>query len=197
MATSPDSRSPDTPPPGRLASAAPSPPPAPADVPPGRGLSTARPPITEAPILDERHQLPAHRGKVGRITDHVKGAAENLTEWIELRIALLRREVKDEIDAAKSQAKTLAKAYGSAALFALLAALILLIWLGFLLSAAWGLLLGPDAALWSLTLGFLTLGLLLGLIAMILFKRAQRKQHELPLFSGDHAPSRNGQDRSA
>lgn len=175
-------------------SAPPSPVPvSPSAVPPEAALPARRPPISEAPILDDSRQLPAHRGKVGRIADHVKGAAESLTEWIELRIALLKREVRDEIESATGQVKALARAYGIAAVLALLAGLILLLMVGFLLSALWGLLFGP---LWALTLGFLTLGLVLLLGALIFLKRAERKQQQLPLFGG-RSPGDGGQQPAA
>ena len=133
------------------------------------------------------HQLPAHRGKVGRVTDHVKGAADSLTDWFELRIALLKREVKDEVQAAKEQAAALGKAYGMAAVLALVAALVLLFVLGFLFSALWGLLLGTGHELWSLTLGYLTLTLLLGLGALLAFRKARRTQERLPMFNKERA----------
>lgn len=129
------------------------------------------------------HQLPAHRGKVGRVTDHVKGAADSLTDWFELRIALLKREIKDEVESAKEQAAALGKAYGVAAVLALVAALVLLFVLGFLFSALWGLLLGSGNELWSLTLGYFTLTALLGLGALVALRRAKRTQQRLPMFN--------------
>ena len=139
------------------------------------------------PILDEQHQLPVHKGKVGRVTDHVKGAANSLTDWFELRIALLKREVKDEIDTVKRQVEEMAKAYGVVAVLALVAALVALFVAGFLFSALWGLLLGDEAELWSLTLGFFTLLLLFALGTLVALRRARRKQQALPLFSDDES----------
>lgn len=133
--------------------------------------------------VEEHLRLPAHRSKVGRVKDHVKGAAENLTDWFELRIALLKREVRDEIQSFKEQAAALGKAYGMAAVLALVAALVLLFVLGFLFSALWGLALGPESVLWSLTLGYLTLTVLLGLGALLALRRAKRTQQRLPMFS--------------
>ena len=138
-----------------------------------------------APILDEEHQLPVHKGKVGRVTDHVKGAANSLTDWFELRIALLKREVKDEIDTVKRQVEALAKAYGVVAVLALVAAVVALFVAGFLFSALWGLLLGDEAELWSLTLGFFTLMLLFVFGTLVALRRAKRTQQTLPLFSDD------------
>lgn len=136
-----------------------------------------------APILDEEHQLPVHKGKVGRVTDHVKGAANSLTDWFELRIALLKREVKDEIQTVKSQATEMAKAYGAVAVLALVAAVVALFVAGFLFSALWGLLLGDDAELWSLTLGFFTLMLLFAIGAFVSLRRAEKKKQHLSIFS--------------
>lgn len=138
---------------------------------------------SRAPTNGDARRLPAHRGKVGRVTDHVKGAATSLTDWFELRIALLKREVRDEIEAVKNQSVELGKAYGVAAVLALVAALVLLFVLGFLFSALWGLLLGEGAELWSLTLGYFTLALLLGLGALVMLRRAKRTQERLPLFN--------------
>lgn len=150
----------------------------------------ARPPVParsqpDAPILDEAHQLPVHKGKVGRVTGHVKGAANSLTDWFELRIALLKREVKDEIQTVKDQATEMAKAYGAVAVLALLAAFVALFVAGFLFSALWGLLLGDEAELWSLTLGFFTLMLCFAIGTLVMLRRAKRKQNTLPLFSKD------------
>jgi hypothetical protein len=133
------------------------------------------------------HQLPVHKGKVGRVTDHVKGAANSLTDWFELRIALLKREVKDEIEAAKKQGSELAKAYGAAAVLGLVAAVVALFVAGFLFSALWGLLLGEGSELWSLTLGFFTLMLLFAIGAAISLNKAEKKKKQLALFSGKNS----------
>lgn len=140
-------------------------------------------PVVPGTPNEERLRLPAHRGKVGRVTDHVKGAADSLTDWFELRIALLKREVKDEIKSFKEQAAALGKAYGVAAVLALVAAFVLLFVLGFLFSALWGLVLGSGNGLWSLTLGYLTLMVVLGLGALLAFRRAKRTQQRLPMFN--------------
>ncbi len=140
-------------------------------------------PVAPDTPVEEHLRLPAHRGKVGRVTDHVKGAAESLTDWFELRIALLKREVKDEVQSLKDQAAALGKAYGMAAVLGLVAALVLLFVLGFLFSALWGLVLGPEHVLWSLTLGYLTLTVLLGLGALLALRRAKRTQQRLPMFN--------------
>lgn len=169
--------------------------PRPVTAPPAPDLPDAPPPIspppvparvgTSQPVLDDEHLLPAHKGKVGRVTDHVKGAANSLTDWFELRIALLKREVKDEIQTVKDQAAEMGKAYGAVAVLALVSAVVALFVAGFLFSALWGLLLGDEAELWSLTLGFFTLMLLFVIGTLVALRRAKRTQKKLPLFSGD------------
>lgn len=159
------------------------------DAPPLAEPRASVPARTDTPILDEGHQLPVHKGKVGRVTDHVKGAANSLTDWFELRIALLKREVKDEIQTVKDQATTLGKAYGVAAVLALVALVVALFFLGFLFSALWGwLLLGPENELWSLTLGYGTLLFLFAIGALVALRRARRAQKRLSLFSKDEPP---------
>lgn len=154
-------------------------------------------PVRPGPITDEEHQLPVHKGKVGRVTGHVSGAAHSLTDWFELRIALLKREVKDEIQTVKAQATEMGKAYGAVAVLALVAAVVALFFAGFLLSALWGLLLGNEAELWSLTLGYFTLMLLFALGALVALRRAKRKQKQLPLFSKEEPrPVTDGADPS-
>ncbi len=158
--------------------------PVPEEPPPVRPVAVAAPP----PVLDAGHRLPAHQGKVGRVTDHVKGATHNLTEWIELRIALLKREVKDEVQVVKAQLVEMAKAYGAVAVLGLVAAVVGLFVLGFFLSALWGLLLGDERELWSLTLGFFTMMVLFGAGAAVAYKRAEAKKQTLSLF-GSSPPS--------
>jgi hypothetical protein len=146
---------------------------------------TTRPaprPAPGAPILDEAHQLPVHQGKVGRVTGHVKGAANSLTDWFELRIALLKREVKDEIQTVKAQVVELAKVYGMAAGAGVVALLAAFFMGGFLFVAL--------ASIWltlslSLFVGWLVYTILFLIATAVLFKRAQRKQETLPLFSKD------------
>lgn len=167
--------------------------PRPVTAPPAPDLPDHPPPASSvpartgsyAPITDEEHQLPVHKGKVGRVADHVSGAAHSLTDWFELRIALLKREVKDEIQTVKDQATEMGKAYGAVAVLALVAAVVALFFAGFLFSALWGLLLGDEAELWSLTLGYFTLMLLFALGTLVALRRAKRKQRQLPLFNKD------------
>lgn len=48
----------------------------------------------EAAPAPESRMLPPHRGKMERITDHVAAISEDLREWVELRIALVKRQVE-------------------------------------------------------------------------------------------------------
>lgn len=163
--------------------------------PPARPPATTRPApgASGPPLLDEEHQLPVHKGKVGRVTDHVKGAADNLTDWFELRIALLKREVKDEIDTVKRQVQELAKAYGAVAVVGLVALLAAFFMGGFLFVAV--------ASIWltlslSLLVGWFVYTVIFLIAALVLLKRAERKKKTLSLFSKDepepvtdHTPS--------
>jgi hypothetical protein len=150
--------------------------------PPARPPSTTRPApgAAGAPILDEGHQLPVHKGKVGRVTDHVKGAADNLTDWFELRIALLKREVKDEIDTVKRQVQELAKAYGAVAVFAIVALLAAFFMGGFMFVALCSIWLTLSL---SLFLGWFVYTVLFAIATLVLLRRAKKKQKTLPLFS--------------
>jgi hypothetical protein len=168
MAT-PDSRPVSTPPAPDLPD---HPPPAQPTVPARVGDGT--------PILDEEHQLPVHKGKVSRVTGHVKGAANSLTDWFELRIALLKREVKDEIQTVKDQTAQLAKVYGMAAGVAVVALLAAFFMGGFLFVALFSIWLSLSA---SLFLGWLLYTILFAITAIVLFKRAEKKKQSLPLFS--------------
>lgn len=179
--------------------------PRPVTVPPAPDLPDAPPPVTPplaappAPVParlgtppppDDEHLLPVHKGKVGRVTDHVKGAANSLTDWFELRIALLKREVKDEIQTVKSQTTELGKVYGMAAGAGIVALLAAFFMGGFLFVALFSIWLTLSA---SLFLGWLLYTILFVIAAVVLFKRAEKKKKTLPLFSNDEpAPVTDG-----
>jgi hypothetical protein len=166
--------------------------PRPVTAPPAPDLPDAPPPIppppvparvgSPPPILDDEHLLPVHRGKVGRVTDHVKGAANSITDWFELRIALLKREVKDEVQTVKDQTTELVKVYGMAAGAGIVALLAAFFMGGFLFVALFSIWLTLSA---SLFLGWLLYTILFVVAAAVLFKRAEKKKKKLPLFSGD------------
>lgn len=65
--------------------------PPPADVPVPAGMATGVP-------VEERFRLPAHRNKVERVADHTQGLFDDVTEWVELRIQLVRSEIEALID---------------------------------------------------------------------------------------------------
>jgi hypothetical protein len=151
----------------------PLPPEPPPVAPDGAPLARDPAPIGPPPVavIDEAHRLPPHRSKLTRVQDHLHGTVNGLTEWMELRIAIIRREVEEAIEAKKHQAEVLGKAWGVTAVLGLAAALMALFFLGFLFSALWGLLL--VSVLWSLALGYLTLVVLLGVGALVAMRRAK------------------------
>ncbi len=71
-------------------------PPLPDAPPPVQPPPVPVPPV--APIIDQAHQLPAHRNKVGRVTDHAKGLVDDVKEWVEIRVELVRGEIEALID---------------------------------------------------------------------------------------------------
>lgn len=166
-----------------------SPPPAPATpaTPPSRTPPAAVPPYPESPalppnpgtipegtqpILDMAHQLPPHRGKLERMTDHAQGVMNGITDWIELRIALVKREISDLINGAKEKA-----IYG--AILAILVAVA-----GMMILIAIATALGAFFAMWMSLLAGLALGCLvvalvtLGIAAFVLKKSPFRSAQE-------------------
>ncbi len=130
----------------------------------------ARPPRESLPVappapVDERHQLPAHRGKIGRVTDHARGLVDDLTEWAELRIALVQQEVKEKVE----ENKTKGTYGGIIGLFAALGGLFMLLAFGFGASAVFAIWVSQFVAL---LLGFLSLSLLLFLVAFVAYKKS-------------------------
>jgi hypothetical protein len=138
----------------------PLPPAPPPPVPPQTGVSLeAGPPpvpIEAAPPQPQASlALPPHRGKLERIQDHVNGAIENLRAWVELRIALLQREVELKLKETEEKAK-----FGAImGVLAAVGALFLLLTLGFALASLFELL--GVTQLPALALGYLVVTLLL------------------------------------
>ena len=96
------------------------------------------PTVPPAPVS---HRLPAHRNKVERVTDHLAGLSEDLREWVELRIQLIRKEIEEKIEGRLSSVKGLAIVGALAAVTALFGLVTLAIgigaatghyWIGFL-----------------------------------------------------------------
>lgn len=94
--------------------------------PPGSPPLPPAPPGTPGPPLQppipETHQLPPHRNKLGRMIDHAAAVSADLREWVELRIALVQRQVldkRDEVLAKKDEVVDIAKVGVPAALLAL------------------------------------------------------------------------------
>lgn len=48
--------------------------------------------------LETRLRLPAHRNKVERVADHTTGIFDDVKEWVELRIKIVRSEIEALID---------------------------------------------------------------------------------------------------
>src|SRR5690606_34471203 len=55
-------------------------------------------PTTETVPVE--HRLPAHHGKLARISEHVAGLSEDLREWVELRVAVATTEIAEQAKAA-------------------------------------------------------------------------------------------------
>ncbi len=51
------------------------------------------------------HRLPAHQGKLGRIAGQLAGLSEDLRQWVELRIELVRAEIMEQVDFKIAQAR--------------------------------------------------------------------------------------------
>lgn len=62
-----------------------------ADLPTPPGVASGVP-------VEERFRLPAHRNKIERVADHTQGLFDDVTEWVELRIQLVKSEVEALID---------------------------------------------------------------------------------------------------
>lgn len=141
---SPDPRSVTSPPVVEL----PEEPPRVTPVPPPR---TA--PVMTAPpmaVEDVVHQLPPHRNKVERVADHATGLVDDVKEWVDLRIELVRGEIEAFIDSRVGALRGLVVVGIAAAITGMFA----LVTLGLGLGALFG------RRYW---LGFLVLTLLLAL----------------------------------
>jgi uncharacterized membrane protein len=121
---------------------------------------------------------------VGRVTDHVKGAANSVTDWFELRIALLKREVQDEIAAMKVKAEELGKAYGITAVLGIVALLAAFFTGGFAFVALLSIWLSLSLALF---LGWLLYTIVFAIATLIAYKRADKKAKRLAAADADDA----------
>ncbi|HEX8386852.1 MAG TPA: phage holin family protein [Rubricoccaceae bacterium] len=115
------------------------------------------------------HQLPAHRGKVARVGDHVAAISADLREWVELRIDLAKAEVGDKIDETKARVERAAEPL----VYYAVAGVVALYLLGFALAAlAWGLAMWLGDPFW----GFLIVTVLLAVVVGTLGLIGKRKQ---------------------
>ena len=138
------------------------------------------PPVTEPPPVPvpEARRLPEHRGKIGRITDDLAAISTDLTEWVELRIALAKAEARE----AAADAKSVVEAKARPIIFFVGAGVVGLYALGFLLGTlGWGIaaLVGPaETTYWPVVVGMgvvtLVLFLVVGVLALI-GRRMQKK----------------------
>jgi len=165
--------------------------PPPVTAPPDPGTPDLLPPPQSSltapagvPILDTEHQLPVHKGKVGRVTGHVKGAANSIADWFELRIALLKREVQDEIAAKKLKAEELGKAYGITAVLGIVALLAAFFMGGFAFVAFFSIWLSLSLALF---IGWLVYCVIFAIATLIAYKRADKKAKRLAAADPDDA----------
>lgn len=121
----------------------------------------------EAEPVPEARMLPPHRDKLERVTDHVAAISADLREWVELRIALVKRQVEGVVGIME-RVQHLAEA----AKLAVPGVILILIGLMFLLVT---LALGIGAALGSYWLGFLIVTLVLLVVGSILVWLGKRR----------------------
>lgn len=147
----------------------PDPPPVDAAAPTRRVAAPPGSPLTD--VVPETRQLPPHRGKVSRITDHVASLSTDIREWAELRIDLVKAEIQEKIDEVQASLKR--KGIGLA--FLAVAGVLALYGLGFLLGAlAWGL----AALTGSIWLGMLLTAALVFIVVGVLAWLGKKKLDE-------------------
>lgn len=119
--------------------------------------------------VDTSHQLPPHRDKLGRVTDHVTALTTDLKVWTELQIALVQRKIEGIVGIFERFQHLIPalKLYIPAALIVLIGLLFLLVTVG----------LGLGALVGSMWLGFgiltLTLFAVGGLLGFLGWRRQQ------------------------
>ena len=108
----------------------------------------------DARRVDTSHQLPPHRDKLGRVTDHVTALTTDVKIWTELQIALIERKIEGVVGIFERFQHLLPalKLYAVAAVLALVGLLFLLVTAG----------LGLGALVGSYWLGF-------GILTLVLF----------------------------
>ncbi|MEM1056419.1 MAG: phage holin family protein [Bacteroidota bacterium] len=142
---------------------------------PPRGRPSASHGVSPAP---GGHQLPARRGKLERVQDHVAAISADLREYVELRIALTKAEINETIDEKTAQAKEKAKPFG----FFAAAGFFALYWLGFtfaLIAAGFAWIFGADPVFGPAFFGILvSWGVLLLCVAIpaLIGRRLLKKQ---------------------
>ncbi|MEM1114866.1 MAG: phage holin family protein [Bacteroidota bacterium] len=158
-----------------MASSRPPADPSPPRTPPRRPASTLPAPTSEpSPVLDpearplpESQRLPPHRDKLERVTDHVAAISADLQEWVELRIALVKRQVEGLIGI-KERVEHLAEAAKLAVpglILVVIGLLFLLVTIALALGQWWG----------SYALGFLAVTTVLVLVGLVLLWLGKRR----------------------
>ena len=112
-------------------------------------------PAPETPVV------PPHRSRVGRVADHVAAISDDLQEWVELKVALVRREVLDKVQQVVDAAKLAVPGLVLVLAGLLFLLLTLAFAIGALIESVWG------------GFGIVTLLLLVaGAVLLVLAKRA-------------------------
>ena len=107
----------------------------------------------------------ASKGKVARIADQTKGVVDDVKTWVDLRLALAKQEIKDEIDGRVATAKSMGKPIVALAIVGVLAVFFLLLTISFGFTALY---VWWFASLHlGLLLGFLTMTVILGMFALV------------------------------
>jgi hypothetical protein len=145
------------------------------------------PPVPPAPRADLR-PAPGRKAAIARAADHAASLSGDLREWVELRIELVRAEIREKVEEVQAMAKHKGIGVGL-----LVAALVLALYaLGFLLAAASA---GLASWLGHPAWGHLATGGLLLLIVGVLAWAGQRRLSgnrtiEATLAPPDSPPSR-------
>ena len=130
--------------------------------------------------------LPPHRDKLERVTDHVAALSADLREWVELRMALVKRQVEGVVGIVE-RLQHLAEA----AKLAVPGALLVILGLLFLLVT---IALGLGAALGSYWLGFAIVTAILLAGGGVLLWLAKRRYDESQAILAEAKRQQQGQD---
>lgn len=141
------------------------PPPLPPEPPRVTPSNAPRPGTPIGVPIEERFRLPEHRNKIERVVDHTQGLVEDVTEWVELRIQLVKSEVEALIDSRVGAMRGLLVFGITAALTGLYALITFALLFGWVLSLVFDI-----STLLAVFLGFLLINLIL-VVATLWVKR--------------------------